>query len=146
MSVQLVRGDIFRDTADALVCPVNVVGTMGAGLARKFAERFPMMLPEYQRACRDRTLTVEQVLVWRGPRVVVCLATKADWRDPSRLSYVVQGLASLGEVIQREGWASVAVPALGAGLGRLPWWQVEKAVQDFGATVPQTEIRLYPPW
>lgn len=73
------------------------------------------------------------------------LATKADWRDPSRLPYVVQGLASLGEAIQREGWTSVAVPALGAGLGRLPWWQVEKAVQDFGATVPQTEIRLYPP-
>lgn len=145
MTVRLVHGDILLDTADAIVCPVNTVGVMGAGLARTFAERYPMLLLEYKRACRNSLLTTERVFVWQEGRPVVCLATKVDWRDPSRLHYVTAGLASLADVVQREQWGSIAIPALGAGLGRLPWWQVEHAVYAFGATIPSVDVRLYPP-
>ncbi len=33
MTIEILTGDMFASGADSLVCPVNCVGVMGAGLA-----------------------------------------------------------------------------------------------------------------
>lgn len=48
-------GNLLEDDAQALVNPVNCVGTSGAGLARQFAKRFPWFVPRYQHDCRDHS-------------------------------------------------------------------------------------------
>ena len=42
---------IFESGAEALVCPVNCVGVMGAGLAKEFKERFPEITHSYNYSC-----------------------------------------------------------------------------------------------
>ena len=41
MPIEYRTGNIFDSGADVLVCPVNCVGVMGAGLAKQFAKRMP---------------------------------------------------------------------------------------------------------
>jgi O-acetyl-ADP-ribose deacetylase (regulator of RNase III) len=50
--------------------------------------------------------------------------TKRHWRDDSRIEDIEAGLKWLQEHYQREGIKSLAVPALGCGLGGLEWHDV----------------------
>ena len=56
-----VNGNIFNSNAHALVNPVNCVGTMGAGLAKQFRDRYPAMHNEYLQICRQHLLKPGQV-------------------------------------------------------------------------------------
>lgn len=148
-NLAVISGDLFDVGAEVLVNPVNTVGAMGAGLAKQFATRWPRMLHDYVRACRAGELQPGTVHAWRNPaalqavptvphaaddrrwdpfwvspRWIVNVPTKRHWRDPSRLADVEQGLAALAAWIEATEPSWVAVPALGCGLGGLPWPQV----------------------
>jgi O-acetyl-ADP-ribose deacetylase (regulator of RNase III) len=47
------RGDIFLSKAQVLICPVNCVGAMGAGLAKQFKEKSKQLYLDYQELCRQ---------------------------------------------------------------------------------------------
>ena len=73
-----VQGNIFNSSAHALVNPVNCVGTMGAGLAKQFRDRYPAMHTEYLKICRGHLLKPGQVQVFQHSpsRTIVNLPTK----------------------------------------------------------------------
>ena len=73
-------GDIKREHAFAN--PVNLVGIMGAGLARQVQDRWPAILGPYRRACRSGQLTCGQVQAFRRPDGgwVINTPTKHHWR------------------------------------------------------------------
>jgi O-acetyl-ADP-ribose deacetylase (regulator of RNase III) len=54
----LTFGDIFESNADLLVNPVNCVGTMGAGLAKLFKNRYPDNYLAYLKSCKEGELFV----------------------------------------------------------------------------------------
>jgi len=62
-------------------------------------------------------------------RRILSVATKRHWRDNSRIEDVDLGLAALKEYLDATGLISVAVPALGCGLGGLPKDLVARWVQ-----------------
>ena len=51
-------------------------------------------------------------------------ATKQHCKQPADLGGIAQGLAWIGENFRRQGITSLAMPALGCGLGRLSWSDV----------------------
>jgi O-acetyl-ADP-ribose deacetylase (regulator of RNase III) len=51
-------------------------------------------------------------------------ATKRHWRDDSDLQGIDEGLQWLVENYKTEGIKSIALPALGCGLGNLSWKDV----------------------
>ncbi len=63
-----------------------------------------------------------------GPRWVVNFPTKQHWRDPSRMEWVVDGLQDLRSFLVGNAVLSIALPALGAGLGGLPWDAVREHI------------------
>jgi len=63
-----------------------------------------------------------------NPRYVINFPTKRHWRDKSRMRDIEAGLFALAEVIGRRGIRSIAVPALGAGLGGLDWATVRDRI------------------
>lgn len=122
------HGDIFRSEMRTLVNPVNTVGVMGKGLAAAFRRRFPEMFGEYHLRCKHGLLEPGKLFLWRGhPKQVLCFPTKRDWRNPSRLAYVDQGLAEFMRVFEngKALGGGVAFPMLGCGLGGLRWEDVE---------------------
>ena len=150
-SVRYLNLDILasRDH-QAIVNPVNCVGTMGAGLALQFVRRFPEILPLYQEACRSGQLKPGAVLLHHrsgnlNPLVIVHFPTKLHWRNPSQLDWIETGLTAMYDALRQTPVQSVALPALGAGLGGLPWPQVRTAIKSAAARNPEVTTTVYLP-
>jgi O-acetyl-ADP-ribose deacetylase (regulator of RNase III) len=79
-----------------------------------------------------------------GPRFIINFATKQHWRQPSRLPWIEQGLATLRQEIQQRGIRSIAIPPLGAGNGGLDWDTVKPLIADAMADL-DCDILVYEP-
>ena len=137
--------NIFESEAEALVNPVNCEGIMGGGLALEFRKKFPAMFNEYRTLCDRGELEPGIMHVWKGwDKFVINFPTKDELYKDSELEYIEVGLPALIKACKEHGIKSVAVPALGSGLGRLDWGQVKplilKAFEDSGI-----ELDLYDP-
>lgn len=177
MPIKQATGDILTSGASFIVIPVNTVGVMGAGLARQVKPlmmRRPDMREEgsaptgwaaYLDACSSNEAfkacqeVVRYAAYFTNPpaqlggagAIFIFLATKQDWRNPSRLEWVKAGLGSLRRLLEEETprWTSeartVAVPALGCGLGGLCWGDVEEAIEDALGGLDKWEVTCYLP-
>jgi O-acetyl-ADP-ribose deacetylase (regulator of RNase III) len=144
------HGDLFAATVEALVNPVNTVGRSGKGLALEFHRRFPENSVAYERACATGELDVGRVLVVdRGvlqePRWIINFPTKKHWRNPSTLEYIESGLLALVNVILEHQIRSVAIPALGCGLGGLDWIDVRPRIQEALEPLLHVEAWVFEP-
>ena len=124
--IKYVKGDIFNSTANLLVNPVNSVGIMGAGLARQFKNRYPVMFKDYKEDCKKGLYVGGSCKIYGE---VACLATKQHWKDPSQLRYITDGLRRLWLQMYGKKITSVAIPRLGCGLGGLDWDDVKQLIE-----------------
>jgi O-acetyl-ADP-ribose deacetylase (regulator of RNase III) len=133
-------GNIFSLEADALVNPVNCRGVMGAGLAKEFKTRYPECVPPYLAACKSRSMQPGDVLYVHldvrknaEPHLVrpavLLFATKDHWRVPSRREWIDRGLRTIAECYTEWGISTLALPAVGCGLGGLEWSVVHALIE-----------------
>ena len=136
------KADLFTLDADALVLPANTVGTLGGGLAAAFNRRYPGLLEPYRAACRSGELRIGTIFVWQAPtgERIICLPTKTHYRLDSDLDNIRQGLRALREWVRVNRPRRVALPALGCGLGRLDWREVQPIIQSEMADLDNSEI------
>jgi O-acetyl-ADP-ribose deacetylase (regulator of RNase III) len=78
-----------------------------------------------------------------GPRWIINFPTKAHWRAQSRLADIATGLLDLVDVIERLQIRSIAVPALGCGLGGLNWPDVHELIEVKLGKLPDVRVLLY---
>ncbi|MCX7909190.1 MAG: macro domain-containing protein [Ignavibacteria bacterium] len=123
-NISFVEGDIFQSKMQTLVNPVNCRGVMGAGLALLFKKKFPKMFEDYVNACKSGKLKVGRPILWKGERWILNFPTKDDWRQPSKLEWIEQGLVYFVKNYHRAGITSIAFPCLGCNLGGLLWFDV----------------------
>ncbi len=140
-NLRLVEGDMFFSTLQTLTISVNTVGVMGKGLASRAKYQFPDAYVRYQDACKrgwlrpgkpylykreaslDLVLADEPAMLTNANRQTWFLffPTKRHWRERSRLDDIEKGLQWVEQNYRREGIKSLAMPALGCGLGGLDW-------------------------
>jgi len=138
--------DIFDSDCQAIVNTINCVGVMGGGLAKQFRLRYPDMNRDYQNACSRGLVRIGQMWNWYSSednRWIINFPTKLDWRHPSKLSYVVEGLVDLRKSVE-DLKTSVAIPPLGCGLGGLDWLFVEPLITGTLKDL-STRVDIYPP-
>jgi len=123
MTVTVRPGDFFRSDAQTLVNTVNTVGVMGKGIALEFKKRFPEMYVDYVRRCQANQVRAGEPYLYRRltPPWIINFPTKEHWRSVARLSDIVLGLEYLETHCKEWEVTSLAVPALGCGLGQLEW-------------------------
>lgn len=126
-------GDIFSEEVDAIVNPVNCVGVMGKGLALEFKKRYPYNFREYEIACKNKEIDIGKVLCVDTTSVlrpwwVINFPTKYHWKDKSSIAGIELGLKDLIRVMKDRDIQSIAIPALGAGLGGLEWTNVKDSI------------------
>jgi len=151
--IRLAEGDLLASGAEALVNPVNCVGVAGKGLALAFRQRWPGAYEEYRRACASGWLRpgrILPVLTPDAPRdtqavLILHFPTKRHWRTPSRLQDIEYGLEALNAYLRAFAVASVAVPALGCGLGGLDWKDVRPLIEAALGDIVACDVLLYPP-
>ena len=76
--------------------------------------------------------------------LVLNFPTKNDWRRPSQIEWVDDGLKILRDHYQELGITSLALPPLGCGLGGLDWADVWPLIQKHLGDLP-IEIELWVP-
>lgn len=148
MTIEPGKGNLLKADVDALVNTVNTKGVMGKGLALQFKKAFPEGFKEYARACKNGEVEPGQMhIVQRleSPKFIINFPTKRDWRQPSRIEYIKDGLVDLLRQIRRLGIKSIAIPPLGCGNGGLRWSDVRPLI--IAALEPLEDLRvvLYEP-
>ena len=149
-------GDLLRDGSDAAVIPVNCLGVMGAGLALSARRAFPGVYRPYRLACAERAINPGDAKLYDrlaregakdAPRYLILVATKGDWKHPSKTQWIVKGVNSVVRVVNRlEDALDVSAPALGCGLGGLDWRQIKPIMERGFAKLSEGKTaRLYAP-
>jgi hypothetical protein len=167
------HGDIFSHPSDVLVAPVNCQpGVMGAGLALAFAQKFPGLRLRHRECCLDGSLAIGKPKLVRSviraervetelplefgyiqrdfvPTNVVLFPTKDRPYDRSKLSWIWRGLGGLYTVIESYSMdlpCTISFPALGCGLGLLPFGQVHDVIQSWSRGLPNNfTVLLFAP-
>lgn len=148
--LELVHGNLLGADVESVVNPVNTVGVMGKGLALQFKRAYPDNYRGYREACRSGELTVGKVFTFdagasRRPRYVINVPTKEHFRGASTLAIVQAGIDALADEVRRLGVGSVAVPALGCGLGGLAWADVLPRISAALAALPDVRVLVFAP-
>ena len=143
-TLSLVEGDMFFSRMQTLTISVNTVGVMGKGLASRAKYQFPDVYVKYQDLCKSRTLqmgkpylykretSLDSILADESERLTnlnlqtwfLLFPTKTYWRKMADFRGIEEGLKWLIAQYKKEGIRSLAIPALGCGLGWLPWGTV----------------------
>ena len=143
-NISLIDGDMFFSTLQTLTVSVNLQGVMGKGLASRAKYQFPDVYVAYQDACRSRRITATKPYLYKRessldteladfspdsatPNAVkwfLLFATKRRWQENSRMDDIEGGLDWTRRNFQKQGIQSLAMPALGCGLGGLDWKDV----------------------
>ena len=144
------KGNLLEAKVEALVNPVNCVGVMGKGLALAFKQAYPDNFYYYKIACSLGEVKVGQMFITANnsflyPFYIINFPTKEHWKDPSKIEYVKDGLVALTKDIHRLQIKSIAIPALGCGLGGLEWKEVESLIISAFNPLPKVNVKLYPP-
>jgi O-acetyl-ADP-ribose deacetylase (regulator of RNase III) len=79
------------------------------------------------------------------PRYIINFPTKRHWRDRSRMDDVDVGLIALVEKVRSRQIRSIAVPALGCGLGGLAWEDVRPRIEAAFAPLTDVDVHLFAP-
>ena len=136
-----VDGDMFFSQMQTLTISVNTVGVMGKGLASRAKYQFPDMYVIYQDVCRKKILQMGKPYLYKremsldedladeplslpnlnSNKWFLLFPTKEHWKQNSEYDGIEKGLAWVRENYEAEGIQSIAMPALGCGLGGLEW-------------------------
>jgi O-acetyl-ADP-ribose deacetylase (regulator of RNase III) len=148
--IRYLTGNLLDSNADALVNTVNTVGVMGKGIALMFKDAFPDNYRAYRLACKRKEVRVGQMFVTQSNRIdghkwIINFPTKQDWRRPSELKWIVEGLEDLKRVILDRSIRSIALPPLGAGNGGLEWSSVRSKIEDALRGLSDVDILVYEP-
>jgi len=132
---------MFFSRMHTLTVSVNCVGVMGKGLASRAKYQFPGVYVTYQDLCRKRKLQLGKPYLYKRESSVdyqlaedpatlsnanletwfLLFPTKRHWREHADINGIKKGLQWLQDNYEGEGIKSLAIPALGCGLGKLEW-------------------------
>ena len=127
MRIEYRVGDLLAAPVRAIAHGCNARGSMGAGIARAIADRYPDVLAAYRHAHATIGLSLGQVIwVDTGDRLVGnCITQETYGRVPGKryVSYeaVRSCMASLNRHAAEHGLAEIGLPLIGAGLAQGHW-------------------------
>ena len=148
--ILFLKGDIFKTKVDALVNPVNCLGVCGAGLAAAFKDKFPDNYENYKLYCELDKIKPGKMHVFpltpeRGWKYIINFPTKQDWKFKSKLEDISLGLDDLILNIKKLNIKSIAIPALGCGLGGLDWKEVREEIDTKLKELDDVRILIFEP-
>lgn len=132
MGINFCRGDIFETEENiALAHGCNCAGAMGKGIAVAFKDRWPEMYQTYKGQCATGEFSPGDVFVWRDPdsdRIIFNLGTQRTWRTKALIEDIETSVENMLQRASELEVTYIAMPLIGAGLGRLPDEKVKEVL------------------
>jgi O-acetyl-ADP-ribose deacetylase (regulator of RNase III) len=127
-------GNIFEAGTQALVNTVNTMGVMGKGIALQFKNAYPEVYHAYIKAVKNKEIKIGEVQIVPvksigGVEYIINFPTKTNWRYPSRIEWIAEGLIDLKQKMKEFDIHSIAMPPLGCGNGGLDWDEVKPLIE-----------------
>ncbi len=147
--IEIVSGSMFDRQHDFLVNTVNCEGHPGRGLAKQFAERYPEATALYRLDCRDNRYHPGGTRLYvEGGQHLIFVATKGLWRNQSQYVWIEMISRKIHRNLLKyaHDWehpVSIAIPPMGAGLGRLDPDKIRLIVERDFASVPEILVSYY---
>ncbi len=162
-NLALKDGDMYFSRLQTLTVSVNTVSVMGKGVAARAKYQFPDVYVEYQDALRRKSLAMGKPYLYKREKSVdyeladdpnslqetnahtwfLLFATKNHYREQASREGIEKGLKWIQAHYKQEGITQLAVPALGAGLGRLEWKEIGPVIcQHLSALDIPVEVYL----
>jgi len=158
------EGDMFFSRMQTLTVSVNTMGIMGKGLASRAKYQFPDVYVVYQDLCRSKRLQMGKPRLYKREASLerdladepdtlsntniekwfLLFPTKQNWRDRADIKGIETGLQWVVGNYKKEGIKSLAIPALGCGLGKLEWTDVGPLMCRYLRTV-DIPVAIYLP-
>lgn len=116
-----------RHDCQAFAHGCNRVGVMGAGIALQFRMRYPRMYRQYRALCLDRSQAFElgEVFFWdEDTPYVFNLSTQERPGVRADKRAIQMAAERMKFIAKRNDIESIAIPRIGAGLGKLEWADV----------------------
>lgn len=132
-------GDIFTTDADCIGHGVNTRGVMGAGIARAFRSKFPVMYETYRAACLAGQLLPGGVLPWTDAASGLMVFNIASQQVPgadARLPWLASAVAASLHMVAESGRTTLALPQIGCGIGGLAWGEVKPVLRRLAEDGP----------
>jgi O-acetyl-ADP-ribose deacetylase (regulator of RNase III) len=129
-------GDILLTEAQVIAHGVAPSDDFAQGLALKLREQYPAMAKDFRHYCHIEHPRPGDVWAWAGTggtRVVNLMTQEAapnKGANPGKASThnVNAALRNFRQLIEREGFTSVALPRLATGVGGLDWRDVRPLI------------------
>jgi O-acetyl-ADP-ribose deacetylase (regulator of RNase III) len=127
------QGDVTTAQAGAVIITVNCVGVMGKGNALSAKQRWPECFELYWTDCKAGRFQPGIVRGYKllDGQLLLLMATKAHWRNPSRLEWIAEGLLRLQTIVVGLSIESLAMPWPGCGNGGLSREQVQPLIEQY---------------
>lgn len=127
--ISVIEGSVFDTECDILVNTINCRGVMRAGIALEFALRYPKMYEAYVRDCDSCSVkTGKTYLYVSDGQKILNFPTKDDYKEPSLLDYLIDGLRYFVEHYKEYNAKSIAFPLLGCTNGGLDFEKEVKPI------------------
>ncbi|MEZ5445521.1 MAG: macro domain-containing protein [Gammaproteobacteria bacterium] len=136
--IREVSGDILLSEAAVIAHGVSPNDSFHAGLALQLREHWPAMYKDFRHYCQTHHPKPGGVWTWMAPggkRIVNLFTQESAYGQgerPGRATThnVGHAMKALRELIEREGYTSVALPRLATGVGGLDWNEVQPIIEQ----------------
>ena len=150
MTINIKKGDLLKESVDAIVNTVNCVGVMGKGIALQFKKKWSENYKAYALACKAEKVKTGEMFIYDAgglvkPHFVINFPTKQHWREKTKMSCIDEGLKDLIEQIQALKIEAIAIPPLGCGNGGLDWADVKPRIEKAFSNLHSVDVHLYEP-
>lgn len=143
MPIEFVAGDLFANAHSVLAFAhgCNCQGSMGAGIATGFRDRYPAMYEQYRARCKanPRQFNLGDVWLWKAddqPWVFNLGTQEGVWRARASYEAIETALGRMREQADANRVTSIAIPRIGVGYGGLSWKKVRAIVERVFADWP----------
>lgn len=145
--IEFVSGDILQTTMQYIAQGVATGSQegLGTGLAYKISTKWPQVQKQFKRCTRNSKFNGGQLFVVQpGPDHpgLMYLATQPDMYHAT-ITYLNAALKKLAAYCQKHGIETVALPKIGAGLGKLDWKTEVKPLFLQHLSAGDTEFYVY---
>lgn len=139
--IKILESNVFNTNADAIVNTINCVGFMGKGLAFEFSLRYPDLLDDYKDKCNNKEIRVGKMYYYKASdKLIVNFPTKDDYKFPSKLEWIEQGLEDFVETYKNYNIKTIAFPLLGCSNGGLDFNKVIQLIKKY---LEKLDIMVY---
>lgn len=146
-NIKVIKGNLFATECKTIVNTVNCIGVMGAGIALECKYRYPSMFEKYVDLCKNKQINIGKLWLYKAPnpyrKWVLNFPTKYDWKHPSKIEYLEEGLEKFLQTYEERGIRSIAFPLLGASNGKIPPEVSQEIMEKYLSRATNLEVEIY---